>query len=450
MNKLIAILWMLIVLISLNAFAQDTTDVAKKEDVEEIKGSLQNVTETVINLKNTLDALKKIKFSGYIHAQFQSADTAGIKSYSGGNFPVNVKSRFQVRRGRVKFMYDQDITQYVLQIDVTQNGVRIKDAYATIKEPWLQTFSFTAGVFDRPFGFEISYSSKMREAPERSRLFQTLFPGERELGVKIEAAPERGVLSFLNLKAGLFNGVLPTSNENDRNRDFIGRVGVLLPFREENFEIDGGFSLYTGKVTNTSKYFYEFDNSSPVKKFKADSSATNLGKSYSRNYYGFDMQLYYDLPRLRGLPIIGGLSINGEFITGQQPATATYNSFYYPTSSDPNPSLYQRNFNGWYINYTQNIGLSHQFVLKYDVFDPNSDVKDNDIGLPGSNLTAADIKYTTLGVGWVYHWDANVKFTLYYDIVKNEKVNHTATGALANFTRDLKDNVLTMRMQYRF
>ncbi|MBU1298830.1 MAG: porin, partial [Bacteroidetes bacterium] len=177
---------------------------------------------------------------------------------------------------------------------------------------------------------------------------------------------------------------------------------------------------------------------------------TNLGKSYSRNYYGFDMQLYYDLPRLRGLPIIGGLSIKGEFITGQQPATATYNSFYYPTSSDPKLSLYSRNFNGWYINYIQNIGLYHQFILKYDVFDPNTDVKGSDIGIPGSNITTADIKYSTLGVGWVYHWDANVKFTLYYDIVKNEQVNTAATHSLANFTRDLKDNVLTMRMQYRF
>lgn len=450
MNKLIAILWMLIVLISLNAFAQDTSDVAKKEDIEEVKSSLESVNETITDLKNTLDALKKIKISGYIQAQFQSADTAGIISYAGGNFPANVKSRFQVRRGRVKFMYDQDITQYVLQIDITQSGVAIKDAYAMIKEPWLRIFSLTGGVFDRPFGFEISYSSSMRESPERSRLFQTLFPGERELGVKIEATPERGVLSYFNLKVGLFNGVLPNANENDRNKDFIGRIGFLLPFREENLEIDGGFSLYAGKVTNISKYFYEFDNSSPVKKFKADSSATNLGKSYSRNYYGFDMQLYYDLPRLRGLPIIGGLSIKGEFITGQQPATATYNSFYFPTSSDPKLSLYSRNFNGWYINYIQNIGLYHQFILKYDVFDPNTDVKGSDIGIPGSNITTADIKYSTLGVGWVYHWDANVKFTLYYDIVKNEQVNTAATHSLANFTRDLKDNVLTMRMQYRF
>ncbi|MDI6803789.1 MAG: porin [Bacteroidota bacterium] len=431
-----------LLLVSININAQDS--LAKKEDVEEIKGALQSVTETVIDLKNTLDALKKIKISGYIQAQFQSADTAGINSYSGGNFPVNVKSRFQVRRGRVKFMYDQDITQYVLQIDVTQNGVGIKDAYATIKEPWLQTFSFTAGVFDRPFGFEISYSSNMREAPERSRLFQTLFPGERELGVKIEAAPERGVLSFLNLKAGLFNGVLPNANENDRNKDFIGRVGFLLPFRDENFEIDGGFSLYTGNVTNTSKYFYEFNGSSPIKNFKVDSSTTNAGKGFAREYYAFDTQLYYDLP------IIGGLSIKGEYITGIQPATKSYNSFYYPSTTDPNPSLYQRNFNGWYINYTQNIGLSHQFVLKYDVFDPNSNVKGNDIGLPGSNLLASDIKYSTLGVGWVYHWDSNIKFLVYYDSVNNEHVNSAATGSLAKYTRDLKDNVLTARMQYRF
>jgi hypothetical protein len=109
-----------------------------------------------------------------------------------------------------------------------------------------------------------------------------------------------------------------------------------------------------------------------------------------------------------------------------------------------------RNFNGWYINYVQNIGLKNQFVAKYDVYNSNSDVNASDIGVTGSNLTAADIKYSTLGLGWVYHWDANVKFILYYDWVWNEKVNSLATGTLAPFKNDLKDNVLTLRIQYKF
>jgi len=422
------------------ALSQDTTTAATKDDISEVKGALNGMNETLLEMKTTVDALKKIKVSGYIQAQYQTAEGEGISTYEGGNFPSGVRDRFQVRRGRLKVNYDNDLTQYVLQIDVTQSGVGIKDAYASIKEPWVRAITLTGGVFDRPFGFEISYSSSSRETPERTRLFQTLFPGERELGAKIEVAPEKGTMSYFNLKLGLFNGVLNTANENDRNKDFIGRVGFQLPFEEENFSIDGGLSLYDGKVTSNSKFVYSVDKS--AKKYSVDSTASNVNGSYGRTYYGADIQLYYDLPS------IGGLSVRGEYITGQQPGTSSSSSFYNPGSTIT--PLYIRNFNGWYLLYIQNIGLSNQFVLKYDVYDPNTDIEANDIGASGSNLTSADIKYSTLGLGWVYHWDANVKFTFYYDVVKNEKINSSAAGSLAAFTDDVKDNVFTVRMQYKF
>jgi hypothetical protein len=445
----------LFLMLFLNARSQDTTEVATKTEVEEVKGAVDGINETLQGLIPTIDALKKIKISGYIQTQYQVADSASITSYAGGDFPQNVKSRFQVRRGRFNINYDNDLTQYVLQLDVTQNGVGIKDAYASIKEPWLRTASLTAGVFDRPFGFEISYSSSNREAPERSRLFQTLFPGERELGAKLELTPENGPLSYFNLKAGVFNGVLNTANENDRHKDFIGRLGFQLPLEEQGLALDGGFSTYAGTVTANSKKIYEIDNASTVKKFKVDSTATNLGNGFDRNYYGFDVQLYYDMP------VIGGASLRGEYIWGKQPGTDKKTSFYNPdaaASTDPKSvidgkkvtDLYFRNFNGWYINYVQNIGLQNQFVIKYDVYTPNSDISSNDIGTTGSNLSAADLKYSTLGLGWIYHWDANVKFTLYYDWVKNEKVNANAPNSLALYKDDIKDNVLTLRMQYKF
>jgi opacity protein-like surface antigen len=98
--------------------------------------------------------------------------------------------------------------------------------------------------------------------------------------------------------------------------------------------------------------------------------------------------------------------------------------------------------------------LSSQFILKYDVFTPNTDVSSTDIGATTPvgrvALSAGDIKFTTLGLGWVYHWDSNVKFTFYYDMVTNDKVNANAPAALAAFKDDIKDNVFTVRMQYKF
>jgi phosphate-selective porin len=423
--------------------AQEADTLATKVEVQAVKDAVDGVNETVLGMQPVLNALAKIKISGYIQSQFQVADSDGVGSFAGGNWPTGVHSRFAVRRGRLKVNYDNDLTQYVLQIDVTQGGVGIKEAYVAVKEPWLKTFTLTSGIFDRPFGFEVSYSSSNLESPERSRMAQTLFPGEEEIGVQIAATPDNGSLSFLNFKGGFFNGVLNTANENDNSKDFIGRLGLSLPFEEANMSIDAGASLYSGKIRSNSTQSYSVANGL----FARDTTA--FGKYFDRNYVGADVELYYDLP------VIGGLSLRGEYITGKQPGTSSSNSFYNNSwvSSTPavNTPVYARNFTGFYVNYIQNIGMSNQLVLKYDEYDPNTDVAGSAIGKPGTNFSAADVKYSTLGIGWIYHWDANVKFTVYYDVVTNEKVYSATTDkSLYAFTNDLKDNVLTVRMQYKF
>ncbi len=421
---------------------RDISDSTSREAVGEMRGRIDGIDETLLDMKSTLDALKKIKISGYIQTQFQTAETTGISSFAGGDFPKNVRSRLLVRRGRFKINYDNDLSQYVLEVDVTQNGVALKDVYIWIKEPWLRTFALQTGSFYRPFGYEVLHSHSVIETPEFARAVQTLLPGERDLGAQIEVTPETGPLSYFNLKAGLFNGMGNSANENDRTKDFIGRLGFQLPFDEQNLAIDGGLSIYSGKVMSNSNFIYGFHEGSAVKRYKVDSALTNTLGNYGRSYYGADMQIYYDIPD------IGGLSLRGEYLLGQQPGTSTSNGFYNPGSTVT--PLYIRNFSGWYLLYLQNIGLKNQIVVKYDVLDPNTDVDGGDIGAAGSNLTVGDIKYSTLGLGWIYHWDANVKFTLYYDMVTNEQVNAAATGSLVPFKQDFKDNVFTMRMQYKF
>ena len=44
-----------------------------------------------------------------------------------------------------------------------------------------------------------------------------------------------------------------------------------------------------------------------------------------------------------------------------------------------------------------------------------------------------------------------MKFTAYYEIVKNENVNDAVTTAtLIRYKKDVKDNVFTFRVQYKF
>jgi len=91
-------------------------------------------------------------------------------------------------------------------------------------------------------------------------------------------------------------------------------------------------------------------------------------------------------------------------------------------------------------------------VVKYDVYDPNSDLAAGDIGVaPQSSV--ADLKYSTLGLGFIHHWDENVKFVLYYEFVDNEKISQavaSSSSSLAPYAENVKDNLFTLRMQFRF
>lgn len=446
MSRVRPLFVMAVLLISAVRGQQDSTSEALSDQIEKLRGQLEGFQEMFAETNNAVDALKKLKLSGYVQSQFQSAQAAGISSFAGGNFPAATASRFSVRRGRIKAQYSNDLTlsQYVLQIDVTQGGVGIKDAYVSIKDPWTRFIGVTAGIFDRPFGFEISYSSSSRENPERSRLFQTLFPGERELGAKIEVTPSEMLfngewLSYLNFRAGVFNGTGPTANENDNRKDVIGRLGFEIPLADVNLAIDGGVSWYLGSARANSKKIYTVN--AGTRTFMVDSTSTNPGTSYDRNYFGADFQLYYDLP------ILGGISVRAEVIQGSQPSTSTDNKVYTSANGD----LYRREVRGFYVNVIQNIGVEHQVIVRYDEFDPNTEVAGANIGATATaRLTEADIKFTTLGLGYIYHWDDNVKFVFYYDLVTNESVSPAATGTLAAFKSDVKDNVFTFRTQFRF
>jgi phosphate-selective porin len=82
--------------------------------------------------------------------------------------------------------------------------------------------------------------------------------------------------------------------------------------------------------------------------------------------------------------------------------------------------------------------------VKYDWYDPNAKVETSDIGKPSTNLTFADIKYSTLGIGYARYFNDHIKMILFYEFVKNE------TTQLPGFTADQKDNIFTCRLQYRF
>ena len=395
-------------------------------------------------LKPFLKRFDNIRMSGYIQSQFQVAQREGTKSYSGGDFSQFSKSRFMLRRARVKIDYFLTTKDkfpkalFTFQFDATERGVNVRDMFLRFYETKHHNFALTTGLFARPFGYEVNLSSGFRESPERGRMSQILLPVERDLGAAVSFEPQdkKSRLHWLKVDAGIFNGPgLTGTTDFDSRKDFISRA-IIKPVHINKLEISGGLSFLLGGWRQATKYVYKDGTTTAGDKvFIVDSSLSNIGKIAQRSYYGSDIQLKLT----HGW---GATELRGEYWMGQQPGIATTTT---SPGTLPNSPVYFRDFNGAFFYFLQNIiNDKNQLVLKYDWYDPNTKIHGNDIGKAGTNLSSTDIKYTTIGIGFNHYFSDNVKLVLYYDIVKNEKTQ------LAGYTSDIKDNTFTSRIQFRF
>lgn len=414
--------------------------------------SADSVNKKVDQLSKEVEGIKNLKVSGWVQAQFQWAESKGSSTFDGGDFLPNSNTRFMIRRGRVKFTYTQKYTQYVLQMNATERGVNLTDFYAMATDPWTKQFSLTAGVMNRPFGFEIQQSSSVRETPERSRFTQTLLPNERDLGAMITFQPTKGKKLFgLKWDAGFYNGtgiaVPGTTSLNgagvvdfDNYKDFISRLYYTKTTKNEKVNFGIGTSYYKGGFVYTNNVVYdhfERDNSGNLNWTIADTVGHQYkGHKAPRTYYDVEFQFSVQSK-------LGKTSIRSEYIFGQQSGTASSSKS--PSSLSTASSEFERNFDGFYTYFIHRIGKTkHEFAFKYEWYDPDTKVAAADFKT-GTNLKSGDIKFNMLGLGYNYYFDQNVKFMIYYNIVKNETVE-----GLSAFSKDLKDNVFTIRMQYRF
>jgi hypothetical protein len=371
------------------ASAKATEETADQETppptTEEVSGKVDALTEAVTEIRNNVDALSKMKLSGYIQGQFVHDDTS-VDALSSPTATRN-KDQFSIRRGRVKFTYQFSPTsKFVIQPDITSSGVVLKDGYVEFTEqktPWHHTL--TAGQFNWPFGFEIMYSSSDREMPERTRVVRTLFPGERDRGVM---ASGLGLNDRFNYRIAIVNGTgTAQSFDFNKRKDIVGRVGGNLG------PVDLGVSIYQGSDL-------------------VSVGGATSGREFDKTRQGIDFQWFTP---------IRGLGVRGEYIVGKQP----------PVAGVTGANAASADVTGYYLYAIQNIGTQHQIVLRYDSYDPNSGHK-----VP---VSAALAKVDTIGASYIFHWDANSKVMAAYEWAKTQNVHP-----------DPKDNIFTLRYQYKF
>ena len=113
------------------------------------------------------------------------------------------------------------------------------------------------------------------------------------------------------------------------------------------------------------------------------------------------------------------------------------------------------------MNYFENLSDNILLIIKEDNSQVNSNndvpveyfdnlaeniltkIKENEV-TAANGFSVADVKFNTYGAGFNYFLNAHMKALVYYAVVQNESTK------IAGYTTDAKDNVLTLRFQYRF
>jgi hypothetical protein len=385
----------------------------------------------------------RLRFSGYIQPQYQIAQSKGAPSYNGGDFSEAVNNRFMIRRGRLRVDYSHNnkkglpMAFFVFQFDGTERGVNVRDFFGQFYENKWSVLNLTTGIFPRPFGYEINLSSSSRESPERGRMSQILMRTERDIGARLsfEAQRKDHPLDFLRVDLGVFNGQgLTATADFDSYKDVVGRIMFKQKEVWPGVVVSAGASFLYGGMQQFTNEIYRMEGGA----YRFDDASANVGRQAPRRYYGGDLQVKFPYGRI-------GTELRAEYITGTQTSTRT-------TSETPGEipqfsngllaPLYIRPFNGAYLYFLQSFfNPQHQLVVKYDWYDPNTMVAGTNLG-PG--FTGADVAFRTLGVGYNYYASDNLRFLLYYDIVKNERTR------LEGYQSDLRDNIFTFRVQYSF
>jgi phosphate-selective porin len=402
-------LLLLLMVTALNGFSQTHVIDSLKEVIDNHQGKLNALDDRVLVNESDLAKLNKIKVSGYIQAQWDAYQKDLVKT----NDPTNT---FYIRRARIKFTYEPaDGVKFVLQPDFSTGNLTLKDAYAVVNLPKLTGWTLWAGQFNRP-DYEVEYSSSSRETLERSRLIRAIYPGEREIGAKLEySGTNTPILFQLMVMNGNFTGA--NAKDVDSKKDIMARFVYSAKLPSAGLGIDFGVNGYFGgNRAKTNKY---------VSESEGVLDSISVGDYLKKQWFGAELRLYADL--------LGGLSIKSEYIAGTN-STPSLTAL----KTDPDKI---RKFSGFYVYLVKNIGTKNEFVAKYDSYDPNTSLS--------GDAAKSDIYYKTWTLAWQYYLNDNIRITAQYEMPQNE-TNASTKNMAGTANVQLQDNTFSIRVQAKF
>jgi hypothetical protein len=383
-----------------------------------------------------------VTLSGFLQADtvpYHQASADEVDPSTGA--PLN-QTRFSIRRAHLRTDLDYGLAAALLELEastVTDPLVRLFDAELSLRwpsrtagaPPYLQG---SLGLMRIPFGRENQERDFERLFMERSALVRALFPGENDVGVRLQ-----GGWRFLRYQLAAMNGH-PIGDaqlallDPTRSKDLLGRLGIDTRVRRR-LAVQAGLSALwgtgfsTGRPATKDSFAWHDTNGDgqvdPTELLGIPGQPPEPSRTFARYALGGDVRASAELPRL------GALTLAAELIWATNLARALL-------PADPVAVGHPLRELGWYVGVTQQLTRWAAIGLRYDRYDPDADAREQ----AGAQLVPRDRTFSTWALVAAAFYPPWVRLSLEWDHNRNP-LGRDASGAPATLGADM----LTLRAQ---
>jgi len=396
--------------------------------------------------RSLLDRATKlgVSVSGYLQTQYGRSELSQDELLQGGT-PLN-QNRFSVRRGRVRLKGRWKYVRADFEIDASTTrgptaSVRRASVGAVLPnadetQPPLLVLS--AGLTEIPLGLELQQGQDEILFLERTQGSLALFSGPVDTGVRLDGAygPFRLQLAVMNGTPIDDRAGGPSALDATSAPDFVGRVGVDTQATEA-FHVSGGVSFLTGKGfhpgSDATKSVLQWDDSNADGAINAGELVAVAGRgalpSATFDRWAVGADLAFDLKTS-----LGTSRLYGELMLATNLDRALF-------VADPIAAGDDIRELSWYVAVIQDLTEWGFVGLRYDVYDPNSDLVDSRRG----QSIPSDASLRTWAPIAGARYPGYGRITFEYDYIK-DKLARDVRGV----PTDVANNQWTVRVQGEF
>jgi hypothetical protein len=406
----------------------------------------QERTQALEEQKSLLSRLAKlgVSISGYVQIQYGQNQLSQDQLQQGGT-PYN-QDRFSVRRGRLRVNGRWKYVRTDFEVDAsTTRGPTASVRRASVSgvlpskhEGELPYLLLTVGLTEIPIGLELQQGQDDILFLERTTGSLAFFSGPVDTGAKLEAA-----YGPLRLQAAVMNGAPlddraggPSALDPTRAPDYLLRVGADAQ-AHPILRVVGGVSFLTGTgfspgsdATKPTLQFNDMDANGEIGSGEIVSVGGRAAiPSKTFKHWAVGADLSFELKTKAGTS-----RLYGEVLIAENLDRALY-------VADPGKEGVDFRELSWYAAFLQDITRFAFVGVRYDAYDPNSDLFDARRG----KVVPKDASIKTWSPVAGVRWPGVGRLSFEYDYIK-DKLARDVRGVPA----DVKNNQWTLRLQGQF